>query len=108
VVVLWAAAEVLLQAAEPPGAAVGPQQEVRDGEAGRQPAARDAEGLQPEAPGGPAAELPSVAAWVFRRDQVLPWPEPQPVARFARARACLQIAAPSERWWQAAANEVLS
>jgi hypothetical protein len=102
------AAEVPLQAAEPPGAAEAPQQEVQDGEAGQ-----DAEVLQPEVPGGPAAELPSVerpsaVAWAFRRDQVLPWPEPQPVVRFARATTCLPIAAPSARWWQAATNEVLS
>jgi hypothetical protein len=84
------AAEVRLQAAELPGAAVGPQQVVRDGEAGRQPeelavqdaaagqpaAAQDAEVRQREAPVGPAVGLPSAAAWVFRRDQVLPWPEP--------------------------------
>lgn len=86
----WAAAEAQLRAAEPPGAAAGLQREARDAEAGQRPAARDAEaaevqqpgvrdaeaGRQPEAPGGPAVELPSAAAWVFRRDPILPWPEP--------------------------------
>jgi len=67
---------VRLQAAARPGAAAGPQREVQDAVAGQQPGARGAEVLQPEVPGGPAAELPSGAAWVFRRDQVLPWPEP--------------------------------
>jgi hypothetical protein len=76
VVAAWVAAEVPLQAAEPPGAAAGLRQEVQDGVAGQQPGARDAEVLQPEVPGGPAAELPSAVAWAFRRDQVLPWPEP--------------------------------
>jgi hypothetical protein len=118
-VAAWAAAEVLQQAAEPPGVAAAPQREVPDAVAGRRPAApdaevvrqlaaRDAEGRQREVRGGPAAELPLAVAWVFHRDQVLPWPGPQPAARFARAMACLQIAAPSERWWQAATNEVLS
>jgi hypothetical protein len=73
---VWVAAEALLRAAELPGAAAVPQREVPDAEAGPRPAARDAAVLQPEAPGGPAVELPSAAAWVFRRDQVLPWPEP--------------------------------
>jgi hypothetical protein len=72
----WVAAAVRRQAAELPGAAAVPQQGVRDGEAGQQPAARGAAVERPEAPGGPAAELPSAAVWVFRRDQVLPWPEP--------------------------------
>jgi hypothetical protein len=104
-------AEVPLQAAELPGAAAGPQREARDGEAGRQPAAQDAEGLQPVAlPSAepPSVGLPSAAAWAFHRDQVLPWPEPQPVARFVRATARLQIAALSERWWRAVTNVVLS
>ena len=103
----WAAVEVPLQAAAVPGAVAGQQQ-----------AAQDVEVLQPAVPGDRAAELPSAelplvvlpsaAAWVFRRDQALPWPVPQPMARFVRATACLQIASPSERWWQAATNEVLS
>jgi hypothetical protein len=75
-VAAWAAAEEPLRAAEPPGAAAGPQQAVPDGEAGQQPGARDAEVVQPEVPGGPEVELPSAAAWVFRRDPILPWPEP--------------------------------
>ena len=91
------AAEVPLQAAEAPDVAAGQQPEVPGVPAAELPLA-----------GLPLAELPSAVAWVFHRDQVLPWPGPQPVARFARATACLQIAAPSERWWQAATNEVLS
>jgi hypothetical protein len=67
---VWVAAEAPLQAAELPGAAAAQQQEVPDAEAGR----------RPEVPGVPAelpsVGLPSAAAWVFRRDQVLPWPEP--------------------------------
>jgi hypothetical protein len=73
---VWVAAEAPLQAAELPGAAAGLLQEVPDAEAGPQLAVPDAEGRQPAAPGGPGVELPSAAAWVFRRDQVLPWPEP--------------------------------
>jgi hypothetical protein len=127
---VWVAAEAPLQAAELPGVAAGPQREARDAAAGQRPAARDAAAGQqlaardaaggqqlaaqdvaagqPEAPGGPAVELPSAAAWAFHRGRVLPWPEPQPVARFARATARLQIAARSARWWRAATNEVLS
>lgn len=102
VVEAWVAVEVPLQAAAGPGDV-----------AGRLQAAQDVEVLQPEVPGDraaalPSAVLPSAAAWVSRRDQALPWPVPQPMARFARATACLQIASPSERWWQAATNEVLS
>jgi hypothetical protein len=88
-------------------AALVQQPEVQDAVVVQQPAAPDAAVLQPAAPGVPA-ELPSAAAWVFHRDQVLPWPVPQPAARFVRVMACLQIAAPSERWWQAATSEVLS
>jgi hypothetical protein len=84
---VWVAAEAPLQAAELPGAAAGLQQEVPDAEAGLQQAVpdaeagplqavQDAEGRQPAAPGGPGVELPSAAAWVFRRDPILPWPEP--------------------------------
>jgi hypothetical protein len=107
VVAARGAAEVPQRAAEAPGAAPGPQQAVQDAAA-----AQDAEVLQPGVPGALAellsGGLPSAAVWAFRRDQALPWPEPQPLARFAPAMACLQIAAPSERWWQAATNEVLS
>ena len=42
----------------------------------------------------PRAARPSAAPWVFRRDQALPWPAPQPAVRFARAMQCLQIALP--------------
>ena len=98
---LRGAAEVRLQAAEPPDAAAGQRQE-----------AQDVEAPQREVPSAPAelpsVGLPSAAAWAFHRGQALPWPEPQPVARFARATVDLRIAARSERWWQAATNEVLS
>ena len=73
---VWVAAEVLLQAAELPGAAAAQQQEVPDAEVGPRLAVQDAEGRQPAAPGGPGVELPSAVAWVFRRDPILPWPEP--------------------------------
>jgi hypothetical protein len=73
---VWVAAEAPLQAAELPGAAAAQQREARDAAAGRPEAVQDAEVVQPEAPDGPGVELPSAAAWVFRRDQVLPWPEP--------------------------------
>jgi len=126
-VAAWVAVEVPLQAAAVPGALAGQQQAARHVEVLRpeaqhvevlQPEVQHVEVLQPEVPGERAAELPSAvlplvvlplaAAWVFRRDQALPWPVPQPMAQFARATACLQIALPSERWWQAATNEVLS
>ena len=42
----------------------------------------------------PRAARPSAVPWVFRRDQALPWPAPQPAVRFARAMQCLQIALP--------------
>jgi hypothetical protein len=38
------------------------------------------------------AALPSAAAWAFHRDQALPWPAPQPAARFARAKQRRRIA----------------
>jgi hypothetical protein len=62
-------------------AAVAPRQEaVAARDAGRQAAVLAGAGLQREAPGAPAAGLPSVAAWaavwVFRRDQAPPWPAP--------------------------------
>jgi hypothetical protein len=56
----------------------------------------------------PRAARPSVAPWVFRRDQALPWPAPQPPARSVRAMHCLQIALPSALSWQAVGDEVLS
>ena len=42
----------------------------------------------------PRAAHPSAVLWVFRRDQALPWPAPQPAVRFARAMPCLRIALP--------------
>ena len=42
----------------------------------------------------PRAAHPSAVLWVFRRDQALPWPAPQPAVRFARALPCLRIALP--------------
>ena len=42
----------------------------------------------------PRAAGPLEVPWVFRRDQALPWPAPQPAVRFARAMQCLQIALP--------------
>ena len=42
----------------------------------------------------PRAAGPLEVPWVFRRDQALPWPAPQPEVRFARAMQCLQIALP--------------
>jgi hypothetical protein len=42
----------------------------------------------------PPAARPSAVPWVFRRDQALPWPAPQPAVRFARATQCLRIALP--------------
>jgi hypothetical protein len=48
----------------------------------------DARAVEPRAAG------PSAVPWVFRRDQALPWPAPQPAVRFARAMQCLQIALP--------------
>jgi hypothetical protein len=56
------------------------REEAAARDAGRQAAVLAGAGLQREAPGAPAAELPSGAAWaavsVFRRDQVPPWPAP--------------------------------
>jgi len=51
---------------------------------------------------------PLAAPWVFRRDQALPWPAPQPPARSARAMHCLQIALPSAQSWRAGGGEVVS
>jgi hypothetical protein len=67
---VWVAAEVRLQAAELPGAAAAQQQEVPDAEAGPRLA------VQGEPVELPSVGLPSAAAWVFRRDPILPWPEP--------------------------------
>jgi hypothetical protein len=51
---------------------------------------------------------PSAAPWVFRRDQALPWPAPQPAVWFARAMRGLRIASPSAQSWQAVRDEVVS
>jgi hypothetical protein len=51
---------------------------------------------------------PSAAPWVFRRDQALPWPAPQPAVWFARAMQGLRIALPSAQSWQAVRGEVVS
>jgi hypothetical protein len=51
---------------------------------------------------------PLAAPWVFRRDQALPWPAPQPAVRFARAMQGLRIALPSAQSWQAVRGEVVS
>jgi hypothetical protein len=56
----------------------------------------------------PSAVRPWAVLWVFRRDQALPWPAPQPAERFARVTQCLQIAAPKVQSWQAVRDEVLS
>jgi hypothetical protein len=48
----------------------------------------DAQAVEPRAAG------PLEVPWVFRRDQALPWPAPQPAVRFARAMQSLQIALP--------------
>jgi len=56
----------------------------------------------------PRAARPSAVPWVFRRDQALPWPAPQPAVRFAPAMQCLQIALPSALSWRAVRDEVLS
>jgi hypothetical protein len=56
----------------------------------------------------PRAARPSGVLWVFRRDQALPWPAPQPAVRFAPAMQCLQIALPSALSWRAVRDEVLS
>jgi hypothetical protein len=78
------------------------QQEARDAAAGPlREAVPDARVVEPRAG-------PSGAPWVFRRDQALPWPAPQPAVRFARAMQCLQIALPQARSWQAVRGEVLS
>jgi len=84
-VAAWAEAEEPQQEVAWVGAAVRRPEAVRQGAWGA-PAA-PLRGAQPSAP-------PSAAPWVFRRDQALPWPAPQPAARFARAMQGLQIALP--------------
>jgi len=56
----------------------------------------------------PRAAGPLEVPWVFRRDQALPWPAPQPAEWFARAMQGLQIALPSAQSWQAGGGEVVS
>jgi hypothetical protein len=84
-----------------------PQQEAWDAAAVPLPGA-----VLREVPGVPAVEpraaRPSAVPWVFRRDQALPWPVPQPAVRFARAMQGMQIALPSALSWQAVRDEVLS
>jgi hypothetical protein len=88
-------------------AAEAPQQEAWDAAAVPLPGA-----VLRAVPGVPAVEpraaRPSAVPWVFRRDQALPWPAPQPAVRFARAMQCMQIALPSALSWQAVRDEVLS
>jgi hypothetical protein len=108
----WVAVEVPRQAAALPGAVAG-QQRAAQGGAVLQPEVRDDQaGALPLAVLPSAvllsAVLPWAAAWVFRQDQALPLLVPQPMEQFARVTAGLQIASPSEWWWRAATNEVLS
>jgi len=94
-----AAAQDVVAVLRPEAAAQAGVEEVA-----RQPAARDAAAVPlrgavlPAVPGvrvaEPRAARPSAVLWVFRRDQALPWPAPQPEVRFARAMQCLQIALP--------------
>ena len=110
-VVAWAEAEARQQAVARVGAAALPpeavlQQEARDAAAPRREAVLRA---VPDAPvAGPRGARPSAVPWVFRRDQALPWPAPQPAVRFARAMQSLRIALPSALSWQAVRDEVLS
>ncbi len=89
VVAAWGAAAAPQQVAVARGAVGVPRpEEVARAwvgeEAVRQLGARDAA----------AVPLRGAVPWVFRRDQALPWPAPQPAVRFARAMQCLQIALP--------------
>jgi hypothetical protein len=86
----WVGAAAPLRVAEAWAAAAG----VRRPEAAAQAGAAEEVRLPAAAPDVvvqlPAvqrrAALPSAAAWAFHRDQLLPWPAPQPAARFARAK----------------------
>jgi hypothetical protein len=108
----WGEAEAPQQAVAWAGAVGLPpeavrQQEARDGAA----VPRRGEALRavPDVRvAEPRAARPSAVLWVFRRDQALPWPAPQPAVRFARTMQCLQIARPSALSWQAVRDEVLS
>ena len=90
------------------GAAALPPEAVRQLEA-RDAAALPRRGAVPDVRvAEPRAARPSAVLWVFRRDQALPWPAPQPAVRFAPAMQRLQIALPSALSWQAVRAEVLS
>jgi hypothetical protein len=111
-VAAWDVAEAPRQAVAWVGAAALPPEAVRQLEA-RDAAAvpRRGEVLRavPDVPvAEPRAARPSGVLWVFRRDQALPWPAPQPAVRFAPAMQCLQIALPSALSWRAVRDEVLS
>jgi len=105
----WDAVEAPQQVAVARDAAVVPQPEAVarawvGEEAVRQQEARDAaavplrgavlRAVQDVRVAEPRAARPSAVLWVFRRDQALPWPAPQPAERFARAMQCLRIALP--------------
>jgi hypothetical protein len=103
-VAAWDAAAAPQQVAAARGAVEVPQPEAvaraSGEEAARRQEARDAaavplRGAVPDARAAePRAARPSAVPWVFRRDQALPWPAPQPAVRFARATQCLRIALP--------------
>jgi hypothetical protein len=100
---VWDVAAALRPGAQ--DAAEGPRQEARVGEV-RPRAARGAAAPLRAVPG--ARALPSAAASAFHRDRVLPSPVRRQAARTARAKACFRIASPSEPWWRAVRDEVLS
>jgi hypothetical protein len=114
-VAVWDAAEGARAA---PGEAVVPQPAVAwVGAAALPPEARDAAAVPlrgavlravPDARVVEPRAGPLAAPWVFRRDQALPWPAPQPAVRFARAMQGLRIALPSAQSWQAVRGEVVS
>jgi len=111
-VAAWDVAEAPRQAVAWVGAAALPPEAVRQQEA-RDAAAVPRRGAVlravPDARvAEPRAARPSGVPWVFRRDQALPWPAPQPAVRFAPAMQCLQIALPSALSWRAVRDEVLS
>ena len=110
-VAAWDVAEAPRQAVAWVGAAALPPEAVRQQEA-RDVAALPLEAVLRAVPDARAAEpraaRPSGVPWVFRRDQALPWPAPQPAVRFERAMQSLRIALPSALSWQAVRDEVLS
>jgi hypothetical protein len=124
VAVAWDAAEVLQQEVAALGEVAAPRRAVAwagvalPPEAERQQEGRDAAAVPLRGAvlraaldvqgAEPRAARPSAVLWVFRRDQALPWPAPQPPARSARAMHCLQIALPSAQSWQAVGDEVWS